>query len=131
MTTAVEAGDAAPRVLVLDDEPMILIDIECALEDEGALFVGARTVREALNYVEQHVPDVAILDVNLGRGETCAPVAERLRELGVPFVLFTGDLDRKGEPVSGLGGNVIPKPTPGHLVAQRALELTREQQRDR
>lgn len=125
MTAAGEVGNASPRILVLDDEPMILIDIEYALEDEGASFIGARTVHEALDHVTRHAPDAAILDVNLGRGETCEPVAARLRELGVPFVLYTGDLDRKGELVSRLGGKVIPKPTPGEVVAQRALELTR------
>ena len=111
------------RVLVLDDEPMVLMDLQFALEDEGAEAMEARTVEEAMDRIDRARPDAAILDVNLGRGATCAPVADRLRELGVPYVLHTGDLDRHGELVSRLGGEVIPKPTPGHLVAQRALGL--------
>ena len=35
-----------------------------------------------------HKPDAAILDLNL-RGELATPVARRLREMGVPFVLST------------------------------------------
>jgi CheY-like chemotaxis protein len=42
---------------------------------------------QALRLLEGgEVPDVALLDVNL-RGEMVMPVAERLRVLGVPFVL--------------------------------------------
>lgn len=116
---------AAPLILVLDDEPLILIDLELALEDEGAEPVEVRTVDEALRRIGERVPDAAVLDVNLGRGATCAPVAARLRELGVPFVLHTGDLDRQGETVASLGGQIVPKPTPGHVVAQRVLDLVR------
>ena len=37
--------------------------------------------------------DGAVLDVNLGHGQTCEAVANALRARRVPFVLNTGDLD--------------------------------------
>lgn len=114
---------ARPRVLVLDDEPIILMDLRIALEDEGAEVLDAGTAREALDHVASCRPDAAILDVNLGRGRTCEPVALRLRELGVPFVLHTGDLDRQGEIVRTLDAPVVPKPSSGTEVARRALRL--------
>ena len=119
------APAAPPRVLVLDDEPIILMDLEFALEDEGAVMLDARSVREALDRIGRDRPDAAILDVNLGLGTTCAPVALRLRELGVPFVLHTGDLDRQGELVETLGAPVIPKPSSGPEVVRQVLQLVK------
>ena len=113
----------APHVLILDDEPIILMDLEFALEDAGAVVLDARSVDEALELIERQLPDAAILDVNLGRGTTCAPVALRLHKLGVPFVLHTGDLDRQGELVETLGAPVIPKPSSGPQVVRRVLGL--------
>ena len=117
------APTTAPRVLILDDEPIILMDLGFALEDAGAKVLDARSVAEALELIERQTPDAAILDVNLGQGSTCAPVALRLRELGVPFVLHTGDLDRQGELVETLGAPVIPKPSSGPEVVRKALAL--------
>ena len=113
----------APRILILDDEPIILMDLEFALEDQGAEVLDARSVAEALEVIAARMPDAAILDVNLGRGTTCAPVALRLRDLGVPFVLHTGDLDRQGELVETLGAPVVPKPSSGAEVVRRVLGL--------
>jgi two-component system, response regulator PdtaR len=61
------------------------------------------------------VPDVALLDVNL-RGELVTPVAERLRALGVPFVVASAyDGARLAE--LGLGGApAVVKP-----ASERAL----------
>ena len=47
------------------------------------------TVGEALDACEGSRFDLAILDVNL-KGESVWPVATRLRELGIPFVLASG-----------------------------------------
>ena len=112
-------------MLVLDDEPIILMDFEFALEDAGARILDPRSVREALDLIERDPPDAAILDVNLGRDSTCAPVALRLRDLGVPFVLHTGDLDRQGELVETLGAPVVPKPSSGAEVVRRVLALVK------
>lgn len=118
------ADAGPPRVLVLEDEAVILMDLAYALEDEGAEPVTAPTVALAMEEIERSVPDAAILDVNLGGGTTCEPVAARLAALGVPFVLHSGDLDRQGELIAGLGAPLLPKPTPGALVARHVLSLT-------
>ena len=126
-------ADARPlKVLVLDDEPMILMDLVFSLEDLGAVALDARSVADALGWIEREPPDVAILDVNLGRGATCKPVAERLRAMGVPFLLHSGDLDRQGVGVASMSAPIVPKPTPGHIVIRRALDLVqREDNADR
>lgn len=102
---------------------MILMDLTFAVEDEGARVLEARDVDRAIDHIETGRPDAAVLDVNLGRGVTCERVAQRLRAAGVPFVLHLGDLDRQGEFIAAIGAEVVPKPTPSHLVVQRVIAM--------
>lgn len=113
-----------PRtVLLLDDEPMILMDMQFAFDDAGFEPVLAATASRALAELDRTRVDVAVLDVNLGGGETCRPVAERLRADGVPFLLHSGDLDRQGEVVRAFDARIVPKPTPGDQVVEAARRL--------
>ena len=75
------------RVLVVEDEFLLALDLELVLERGGWRVLGpAATVAEALRLLEAKTPDVALLDVNL-KDEMVTPVAEALRARGVPFVL--------------------------------------------
>jgi CheY-like chemotaxis protein len=79
-----------PLILVVEDEVLIAMEIEQMLADLGCTVLGpAPSVARALALIEREEPDFAILDVNLGR-ERSAPVAEALRERGVPYALATG-----------------------------------------
>jgi two-component system, response regulator PdtaR len=50
-------------VLIVEDEPLIALDLEAMLERRGARIVGpAATVREALSLLQSERPDVALLD---------------------------------------------------------------------
>ncbi|MEO0032026.1 MAG: hypothetical protein RIS94_1784 [Pseudomonadota bacterium] len=117
------------RVLVLDDEPLILLDLEFAVEDAGCEALTALALAEALEIVRSQTITAAILDVSLGHGQTCEPVARELAARGVPYVLHTGDLDRMDEAVRQLGGLLVPKPTPASVVVARALEALEAQPR--
>ena len=78
------------RVLVVEDEFLIGLDIGQQLADAGFEVVGpATSVAKALKLIAQRGCDIAVLDVNLG-GETCEPVAQKLRASGKPFVVLTG-----------------------------------------
>lgn len=110
------------RVLVLDDEPLILLDLEFAVEDAGCEPLTALDLGEALSIVQSTAISAAILDVSLGQGQTCEQVARTLAGMGIPYVLHTGDLDRMDEGVRSLGGTLVPKPTPAAVVVARALE---------
>jgi signal transduction histidine kinase len=78
------------RVLVVEDEFLIGLDIAGQLADAGFEVLGpVPSVAKALELVAQPGCDVAVLDVNLG-GATCEPVAEKLRACGKPFVVLTG-----------------------------------------
>ena len=78
------------RILVVEDEALVAMLVEDALLDAGAIVLGpVATVAEALALLQQEIPDVAVLDLNLA-GETSTPVADRLVTMGVPFVVATG-----------------------------------------
>ena len=55
----------------------------------GMVLAIADTVAEALKHLADKVCDGAVLDMDL-RGEPSKPVADRLSELAVPYVLTTG-----------------------------------------
>lgn len=79
------------RILVVEDEYVMAKDLQHELEDAGAEVLGpVPSVADALALLATDVrPDAAVLDVNLG-GELVFPVAEALRERGVPFLFATG-----------------------------------------
>jgi len=80
-----------PRILILDDEPLISILVEGWLAELGCEVVGpARSIEEGLNYAGNATLDGAILDVNLG-GQNSYSVANRLKLRGIPFAFATGD----------------------------------------
>src|SRR5262249_61987757 len=78
------------RVLVVEDEYLVAMDMSAYLEAAGAHVVGpASNVSAALEALEHTELDGAVLDVNL-RGEMAYPVADALVARGIPFVFTTG-----------------------------------------
>ncbi len=78
------------RVLVVEDEVVLAMMLEDVFADAGAHVVGpAATVEQAIALVASQAIDVALLDVCL-RDQRSDPVAEALRQRGVPYVLATG-----------------------------------------
>ncbi len=109
-------------ILLLEDEPLILLDLEIAAEDCGCEVFAATSVANALKFIDKAKRiDVAVLDVNLGDGQTCRPIAQQLDRLGVPYLLHSGDLNRKDEVVHELGVRHIPKPASSRYVIDAAL----------
>ena len=89
------------RVLLVEDEYLIVELMEEWLSQAGAIVVGAvPSVERALDLLDREAGtlDAAVLDVNLGRGETAYPIADRLNELGVPYLFATGDVRIIGSP---------------------------------
>lgn len=79
------------RILVVEDEMLILLMIEAMLADLGFESVtAAASVDQAVAVVQGQVFDAAILDVNL-RGSNSRPVADALALRGVPFFFSTGN----------------------------------------
>lgn len=93
------------QVLVVEDELLIAMDVEMLLDLNGHEVLGpASTIDAALRLMEDTRPDVALLDANLG-GRSVVPLARRLRDMEIPFVMASAyasfDFDG-GELLSGV-----------------------------
>lgn len=89
---AARAGQplAGRHALILEDQFIIAMDCEDMLLRLGAEKVEVCShVEEAMACLDRALPDVAVLDVNLG-GATSHAVAERLAQAGVPYLFATG-----------------------------------------
>ncbi len=89
-----------PKVLVVDDDPNIRELVRLYLEDEGIEVVQKGNGAEALEYAENHPPDLVVLDIMMPGMDGWALCA-RLRELGdMPVLMITA----KGEPADRIKG---------------------------
>ena len=86
-----KAGDlAGRRVLVIEDESMVMMLLQDMLGDIGCEVIGsASRFTDAMEKARSLTFDVAILDVNLN-GERTFPIAEILAARGIGFVFATG-----------------------------------------
>jgi CheY-like chemotaxis protein len=80
------------RILVVEDEYLIAVELKRWLHDVGVEVIGpVPNVDQALTLIEDHRLDAAVLDINLGDGDTSYPVADRLDRLKVPYLFATGE----------------------------------------
>lgn len=83
-------GSQVPRILVVEDELMIVLMLESLLLEAGFEVADVATkVEAALAFVEAGAFDVAILDANLA-GVSSAPVAAALTARSIPFLVVSG-----------------------------------------
>ncbi|MES2989381.1 MAG: response regulator [Pseudomonadota bacterium] len=79
------------NILLVEDEPLIAMMLEDFLDALDHDVAGsADNVASALELIGEGGVDAAILDVNLRAGEQSWPIADKLAELGIPFVIATG-----------------------------------------
>lgn len=81
---------AGKRVLIIEDEGMLRLQLADTLEEMGCLVAGmASTVADAEGLARTTSADFAVLDLNLN-GRLAYPVADILVARGIPFVISTG-----------------------------------------
>ena len=101
-------------ILIVEDEPLILMDITRAFAGTGAELTTTDALPHALILVEHNRLSGAILDHALGDDDSSLLYA-RLKKRGIPFIVYSGFYSRGGvcEGVLHIG-----KPAaPGQLVA--------------
>ena len=99
------------RVLIVEDEAAILMQIEALVEDLGHEVVGtAMSSGEAIRCADKTAPDLVLLDMHLLDGATGIEVAHHLRNAQRGEVLFmTANASRVPEDYAGAIG-VLAKP---------------------
>lgn len=113
------------RVLVVEDDPLMAMDLEDTLADAGAVVVDlCRTLDDAMARANGDDFAVAVLDFGLGT-DTASPVARRLVRRGVPFILYTGK--SSGDPsLAEWACPIVQKPaSPRELVSAVRTVLSR------
>jgi DNA-binding response OmpR family regulator len=101
-------------ILIVEDEPLIVMDITQAFEGTGAALTTTNSLHQALVLVNHDGLSGAILDHSLGDGDS-TKLYERLTERGIPFLIYSGFSTIDG---ACNGALHIRKPAgPGELVA--------------
>ena len=112
---------AGRLVLVVEDEPLIALDVAKALRTAGARVVSAGFVESGLYTTEHPALSAAVIDLHLGSGDGTI-ICRRLRRLGVPFIVHTGypavDINNEWPDVP-----IIKKPARGDQIVAEVASL--------
>ena len=100
-------------ILIVEDQPLIALDVAQALEDAGAKVTTTNTLKHAVILAEQDGLSGAILDHVLSDGDS-TQLCSRLKERDIPFVIYSGYARIGG--VCQEGVHVTKPATPDHLV---------------
>jgi CheY-like chemotaxis protein len=111
-------------VLVLEDEPLVGLEIAELLTDAGAHVVSAGTLADAIATVDRLKISAAILDINLG-GQDCSVLCQHLSQRRIPFAFYTG---YTAAPDGWSQVPLISKPASGELIVKTVERLCRLRQ---
>jgi len=108
--------------MVVEDEPLIGLDIAISLELAGAEILGPfLTAGTALKAMDATATGLsltsAVLDVNFG-DHTSEDVAKKLTDLSIPFVFHTGNVPVDGQVVRGINAPIVAKLSPCKILVE-------------
>jgi len=107
--TPVQRGLHGKRILLIEDEPLVSMELEGELAAAGCGVIGpAATLEHARTLVEEGKYDAALVDVNL-KGQPVDELAALLTEKNCPFAFVTG-YGRDALPEAFRGVAVLAKP---------------------
>ena len=105
-------------VLVVEDEPLIAIDVAATLDLEGANVISANMLEDALTKCDAPGLSAVILDHKLNQDDTSA-VCEKLEALRIPFIIYSGYTELEG--ACGRA-ELVPKPASPHALVVALLD---------
>lgn len=113
------------RILIAEDNALLVLDIADALSDAGAEIVGpAVSVKSALSLARSEQLDGGVLDVML-RGGDVFPIAKVLAERGKGIVFITGMLDTSALESDWPTAKVLTKPSLPQDLIQATVAVCR------
>jgi two-component system, response regulator PdtaR len=84
------------RVLIVEDESLVAMNIELALVEAGFRVVAVvDTEKDAIEAAQRLKPDVVLMDITLRDGDGLAAASEIYRRLQLPVIFITGNTDLK------------------------------------
>jgi CheY-like chemotaxis protein len=75
-------------VLIVEDEPLVALDLHDTLRKAGASIIASTTIEDALKLISYADITVALLDINLS-GTNCSTACEALELRSIPFIFHT------------------------------------------
>jgi DNA-binding LytR/AlgR family response regulator len=83
------------NILIVEDELIIAEDLKDILQSLGYEVCGlAISAREAMVHIEEHAPDLALLDIQLKGGKDGIDLAEDIKpQFKLPFIFLTSHAD--------------------------------------
>jgi AmiR/NasT family two-component response regulator len=98
------------RVLIVEDEVLLAMELESELEDAGHLVIGHAMSRgDVMSILARSQPDFAFVDIHLQDGPSGIEIGSHLATIGVPYVFMTGNVKRIPDDFAGAWG-AIEKP---------------------
>jgi CheY-like chemotaxis protein len=114
---------AGKRLLVVDDEPLLAMDVADQLQFHGAQVAAVNSIEEAAQLLASGAAlDGAILDIQIGDEEVW-PVAEALRLQGTPIVFLSATCGERPLPEEFEGKPFLPKPLDRDSLKQTLRSL--------
>jgi signal transduction histidine kinase len=91
----IASGTVRARILIVEDESIVALDLASTLEHLGYEVVGtAATADDAVRLATTEAPDLVLMDIQLNGARDGAHAADQIRrELGVPVVYLTAFSD--------------------------------------
>lgn len=84
------------RCMVVEDDPLIAEDLSLCMADLGYAMIGpAHDYASAVRLLQQQLPDLVVLDIDLGQGPTGIDLAALInKEYKIPFIFLTSFADQ-------------------------------------
>jgi DNA-binding response OmpR family regulator len=117
------------KVLVVDDEPNILLSLEFLMRKNGFQVFIARNGLEALQLIETHRPQVILLDImmpDMDGYEVCKYVREK-EQLKATKIIFLSAKSKENDIAKGLAAGAdkyLTKPFSTRQLVAEVKELT-------
>ena len=98
-------------MLILEDEPLVAMNVELCLLDAGAAVVKiANSIASAKSALDEGIPfDAAVVDLGLADGNA-STLIQVLSERGIAVVIMTGYGVDRGQPDLGKAVAILQKP---------------------
>ena len=107
-----------PRVVIFEDEPLIALDIQEAVEEAQCTVCGVFKDSSAAEAICVEIkPDIAIIDLNLMDGATGVDLARFLHDRGCEIVIFSGSQEIEPK-LCRISHRFIGKPLSPYLLAE-------------
>jgi DNA-binding response OmpR family regulator len=100
-------------LLIVEDEPLVALDIADVFKTAGAKVIIARTLQDATHQAETGNLTAAVIDHALHDGSTTSEVCAKLKERDIPFIVYSGFSKLEG---ACADGELVHKPASPTLL---------------